>query len=181
VGQRASQRTLYRAFGSKAGLFRAVMEAVLAGGGARAETPVEQRAAIKAIIAEPDARRQIERYAATQPGIHRRAGPLLRALSAAAASDPELNDLWREMEAWRFSGQSRFVGMLADQGKLRSGLPIERACDIVWTLCSLAVCDLLVLERRWSDQHYQGWLADSLERELLPELNAASRRRPRPD
>jgi hypothetical protein len=85
------------------------------------------------------------------------------------------------MEAWRFSGQSRFVGMLADQGKLRSGLPIERACDIVWTLCSLAVYDLLVLERRWSDQHYQGWLADSLERELLPELNAASRRRPRPD
>lgn len=161
--------TIYRIFGSKAGLFRAVIDAVLAGGAERAETPVEQRAAIRAVVEEPDARRQIDRYAATQPGIHRRAGPLLRTLAAAAASDAELNHLWREMEDWRFSGQSRFVGMLADQGKLRSGLPVERACDIVWSLCSLAVYDLLVLHRRWSDAQYQGWLADSLARELLPQ------------
>ncbi|MGH2357132.1 MAG: TetR/AcrR family transcriptional regulator, partial [Candidatus Limnocylindria bacterium] len=35
--------TIYRIFGSKAGLFRAVIGAVLAGGSARAEVPVEQR------------------------------------------------------------------------------------------------------------------------------------------
>lgn len=160
--------TVYRAFGSKAGLFRAVIEAVLAGGAKRADTPVEERPAIRAVIEEPDARRQVDRYAATQPGIHRRAGPLLRALAAAGASDPELHELWREMEAWRFAGQSRFVGMLADQGKLRSDLPIERACDIVWTLCSLAVYDLLVVDRGWSDPQYEAWLSDSLARELLP-------------
>ena len=72
--------TVYRAFGSKAGLFRAVMEAVLAGGATRADVPVEERPAIRAVIEEPDPRRQIELYVATQPGIHRRSGPLLRAL-----------------------------------------------------------------------------------------------------
>src|SRR5207247_2221626 len=41
--------TFYRAFGSKAGLFRAVMEAVLAGGAQRAEVPVEERPAIRAV------------------------------------------------------------------------------------------------------------------------------------
>jgi len=161
--------TIYRAFGSKASLFRAVIEAVLAGGSSRAETPVEQRPAIRAVIDEPDPRRQVDLYAATQPGIHRRAGPLLRALAAASGSDPELHQLWREMEAWRFDGQSRFVRMLADRGALRPGLPIEQACDVVWTLCSLAVHDLLVLERGWTVERYGAWLSDALARELLPD------------
>jgi AcrR family transcriptional regulator len=160
--------TVYRAFGSKAALFRAVIEAVLAGGPARAETPVEDRPAIRAVIEEPDARRQVDLYAATQPGIHRRSGPLLRALAAAAHTDRELGDLWREMEAWRYTGQSRFVGMLAEQGKLRSELAIEDACDLTWTYCALAVHDLLVVERGWTSERYQVWLSSVLARELLP-------------
>ncbi len=170
--------TIYRAFGSKASLFRAVIEAVLAGGASRAETPVEQRPAIRAVIEEPDPRRQVDLYAAIQPGIHRRAGPLLRALAAATGTDGELHQLWREMEAWRFDGQSRFVGMLADRGALRPGLPIEQARDVVWSLCSLAVHDLLVLERGWSAERYGAWLADALAHELLPDAGGA--RSPRP-
>ena len=159
--------TIYRSFGSKAGLFRAVVEAVLAGGASRAEVPVEERPAIRAVIDEPDPRRQIARYAATQPGIHRRSGELLRALHAAAPTDPELQRLWDEMEAWRYSGQSRFVGTLAAHGRLRAERPVEEACDIVWTLCSLAVHDLLVLGRGWSYERYEAWLAAVLIRELL--------------
>jgi len=161
--------TIYRIFGSKAGLFRAVMEAVLAGGASRAEVPVEERPAIRAVIEEPDPRRQIELYAATQPGIHRRAGPLLRALRGGVASDPELRALWDEMEAWRLEGQGRFVEMLARRGRLRQGLSVDDARDILWTLCSLAVHDLLVAERRWTSAHYEAWLTAALTRELLPD------------
>ena len=64
--------TIYRAFGSKAGLFKAVIEAAVAGGVSRAEVPVDARPAIRAVIDEPDPRRKVERYTATQPGIHRR-------------------------------------------------------------------------------------------------------------
>ena len=159
--------TLYRAFGSKAALFRAVVEAVLAGSVGRGHTPVQERPAIRAIIEEPDAERQVDLYAATQPGIHRRAGPLLRALQAAAPTDPELAALWAEMEAWRYSGQSRFVGMLAERGKLQPGLSLGDACDITWTLCSLAVHDALVVERGWSPDRYRDWLSASLRRELV--------------
>ena len=49
--------------------------------------PGRGRPASGAVIQEPEPRRQVERYAATQPGIHRRSGPLLRALSGAAATD----------------------------------------------------------------------------------------------
>jgi AcrR family transcriptional regulator len=159
--------TVYRIFGTKAALFRAAVDALLAGGVGRAEVPVADRPAIRAIHDEPDPRRQVAAYAATQPGIHRRAGPLLRALRDAKASDPELGRLWDEMEARRLDGQGRFVRMLADEGVLKAGVPIEEAIDLTWTLCSLAVYDLLVVARGWSDGRYEMWLAAALGFELL--------------
>jgi len=154
--------TIYRAFGSKAGLFKAVIDAAVAGGSSRAEVPVEARPAIREIVEEPDPRRQVERYAATQPGIHRRSGPLLRALSGAAASDPELDALWSEIEASRREGQARFVGMLASRGRLRPGMTIEEGRDGLWTLTSLAVYDMLVETLGWTTERYERWLADRL-------------------
>jgi len=159
--------TVYRIFGSKAGLLRAVVEALLAGGPTRAEVPVPHRPAIRAIINEPDPRRQVALYATTQPGIHRRSGPLLRALRDAQAGDPELATLWAELEAWRYSGQGRFVARLAQQGALRSDRSQEQAADIVFMLCSLAVHDLLVRERGWTTDQYESWLTTALTHELL--------------
>jgi AcrR family transcriptional regulator len=168
--------TIYRGFGSKRALFREVMEAVLAGGVARAAVPVEERRAIRQVIEEPDPRRQIALYVATQPGIHRRSGPLLRALRDGMATDPELKGVWDEMEAWRLEGQGRFVAMLAEKGALDAGLSLEEARDIVWTLCSLAVHDLLVIERGWTSQRYRAWLTSALACALLPDARASDSR-----
>jgi AcrR family transcriptional regulator len=154
--------TIYRAFGSKAGLFKAVIDAAVAGGSSRATVPVEERPAIRALIEEPDPRRQVALYAATQPGIHRRSGPLLRALSGAAATDPELDALWSEIEASRLEGQGRFVGMLASRGALRPGLSIDEGRDGLWALCSIAVYDMLVETLGWNIERYERWLADRL-------------------
>ena len=159
--------TIYRIFGSKAALFTAAVEALLAGGPRRAEVPVGDRPAIRAIHDEPDPRRQVAAYVATQPGIHRRAGPLLRALRDARGIDSELGRLWDEMEAWRLDGQGRFVRMLADRGALKAGLAVDAGIDLTWTLCSLAVYDLLVLERHWDDDRYQAWLTQALVSDLI--------------
>ncbi len=159
--------TAYRIFGSKAGLVRAVVEALLAGGPARAELPVEERPALRAIIEEPDPRLQVAMYAATQPGIHRRAGGLLRALREGASTDPDLRALWGDLEAWRLDGQGRFVRMLEQRGALRPGLSVDEATDGTWTLTALAVYDLLVLDRGWPEDRYEAWLADALAHALL--------------
>jgi AcrR family transcriptional regulator len=124
--------TIYRAYGSKAELFKAVVRAAVAGGAARAQVPVEQRPAIAAMIAEPDPHRQLQLYAATQPGIHARAGPLLRVLVGAAATDPELAELWTQIENERLNGQGRLTQLLADRGVLRPELPVQEAS----TTCS---------------------------------------------
>jgi AcrR family transcriptional regulator len=160
--------TVYRAYGSKAELFTAVVRAAVAGGADRAQVPVEQRPAIRAVIAERDPHRQLQLYAATQPGIHARAGPLLRVLVGAGAADPELARLWAQLEQERLDGLGRFAGLLAERGVLRPGLTAEQARDLLWTLNSLAVHDLLVQQREWSPERYRDWLAAALARELLP-------------
>ena len=121
--------TIYRAYGSKAELFKTVVRAAVAGGAARAQVPPEQRPAIQAVIAETDPHRQLELYAATQPGIHARAGPLLRVLIGAAATDPELAELWTQIEDERLAGMGRFAQLLADRGVLAPELSVEEARD----------------------------------------------------
>jgi AcrR family transcriptional regulator len=159
--------TIYRAFGSKAGLFKAVIESALAGGSGRAGTPPADRPAIRAVIEETDPRQKLELYAATQPGVHGRSGPLYRVLVAAADSDPELRDVLDGIEARRLHGLGGLAAQLAEGRALHSDLSVEDARDIIWTLCSTPVHDLLVRERGWSAETYQHWLAIALQRELL--------------
>ncbi|HKA68468.1 MAG TPA: TetR/AcrR family transcriptional regulator, partial [Actinomycetes bacterium] len=71
------------------------------------------------------------------------------------------------------AGIARFVGLLADQGGLRTDLPAGEAIDVVWALNSHAVHDLLVNRRRWTSERYRDWLADMLARSLLPDDLAA--------
>ena len=161
--------TVYRAFGSKSALFKAVIESALAGGSERAETPPAERPAIRAVIEETDPRRKLELYAATQPGVHGRSGPLYRVLVAAADSDPELRDVLDAMEARRLLGLGALASQLAERRALRSDLSVGDARDVIWTLCSTAVHDLLVGQRGWTAETYQHWLAAALQRELLEE------------
>jgi AcrR family transcriptional regulator len=159
--------TLYRTFDGKAGLFKAAVEAAVAGGTARAERPVEERPAIRAVIDEPDPRRKLERYADTQPGIHARLGPLYRTLAEAAAVEPELASVWEELEMGRLKGMARFAQHLGETGALREGVTVEEARDVLWTINSHGVYRMLVTDRGWSPGRFRNWLAGTLARALL--------------
>jgi len=159
--------TIYRAFGGKAALFKLVVEAAVAGGAARAAVPVEQRPAIKSMIEEQDPGRLLERHAATQPGIHARAGPLYRVLKEAAAGEPGLEQVWAQLEAQRLDGMRSIARLLSDRGALRPGLSLWEAADILWTINSLAVYDLLVVQRGWPPKRYRGWIAATNAQAIL--------------
>jgi AcrR family transcriptional regulator len=160
-------QTVYRAAPGKAGLLAAAVRAAVAGGAERSLTPVEQRPAIRAVIEEKDPRRQLELYARTQPGIWSRVGPLLRVLDVAATSDPDLRRLQQEQEAERLEGLTRFTRVLHERGALRAELTPEHAADIIVTLGSYPTYDSLVIKRGWTDDEYETWLAQTLQRCLL--------------
>lgn len=160
--------TVYRAATGKAGLLECAVQAALAGGVERAEVSVEQRPVIRAVIEEADPRRQLAAYAATQPGVWSRVGPLLRVLDAAAISDSALLALRDQNAETRLHGLRRFAALLDERGSLRPGLTVDRAADIIWTVCAQANYDSLVRTRGWTHEEYQAWLADTLVAHLLP-------------
>jgi len=159
--------TVYRSAAGKAGLLEAAVQAALAGGVARADVDVDERPAIRAVIVETDPRRQLAAYAASQPGVWSRVGPLLRVLDAAAASDEALQALRDQHAEFRLTGLRRFAALLAERGGLRPGLTVDRATDIIWTVCAQANYDSLVRARGWSHDEYRAWLTDTLTAHLL--------------
>lgn len=159
--------TVYRAATGKAGLLAAAVQAALAGGAERADVPVEERPRIRRVIEETDPRRQLRAYAATQPGIWSRVGPLLRVLEAAAATNEALVELRDQHAAQRLEGLRRFTGLLAERGALRPDLDAGRAADILWTVCAQANYDSLVRARGWTHDQYRDWLAGILVNALL--------------
>ena len=54
------------------------------------------------------------------------------------------------------------VSQLASTGGIRPDLDPDRARDIVWTLISPEVYELLVNDRGWSPHEYEQWLARAL-------------------
>jgi AcrR family transcriptional regulator len=161
--------TVYRSAPGKAGLLEAAVQAALAGTAERAVRPIDDRPGIRRVIEEPDPRRQLWLYAATQPGVWSRAGGLLRVLAAAAVGEPALAELQRAHAHQRHDGMGRFAALLHERGALRPDLTVGRAADILWTLCAQASYDSLVTERGWSDAEYRDWLAETLASALLRE------------
>lgn len=159
--------TVYRSAAGKAGLLEAAVQAALAGGVERAAVPVEERPAIRRVIEETDPRRQLEAYAATQPGVWSRVGPLLRVLDAAATTDEALMALRQHHGKQRWEGLRRFAAHLSEHGSLRRELSVEKATDIIWTVCGQANYDSLVIHRGWSHADYEAWLAETLAHALL--------------
>lgn len=160
--------TVYRSASGKAGLLAAAVQAALAGGVDRADLPVEQRTGIRRVIEATDPQQALRAYAMTQPGVWSRVGPLLRVLEAAAPTDQSLVELREQHAAQRLSGMRRFAGHLDDQGALAAELSVDRAADILWTLCAQANFEALVTTRGWTSAEYVDWLSRCLISALLP-------------
>ena len=64
-------------------------------------------------------------------------------------------------------GLTSFATLLAERGALKADLTIDKARDLIWTLCAQANYDALVTTRRWSHTEYREWLAETLAAALL--------------
>jgi AcrR family transcriptional regulator len=166
VRARVSPETVYKAFGTKAAVVKAVYDVTLAGDDE--PVPLAERPEIQAIAAATDPREKIRLYAALARSLGQRLGPLLSRLRAAAHSgDRDLQSLMSTMDGERLTGTTAFVGHLAATGALRAGVTPERARDIVWAYISPELWDLFVGRRGWSPEEYESWLARALSEALL--------------
>jgi AcrR family transcriptional regulator len=161
---RVSVETIYKGFGGKPGLVRAIVDKGLAGEG---PIPAEQRSD-HIRDAEPDPRRILAAWGAFTAEIGPRAAPILTLARDAAASDPEIAALLDELSAARHQRMTRNARRLADAGHLRPGITIGQAADILWTYSSPELYDLLARQRGWPAERYGQFVGQALIAALLP-------------
>lgn len=159
-----SAETIYKAFGGKPGLVRAICEQALAGEGT---VPAETRSD-DLQASEPDPRKIIRGWGKLSAEIGPRVSPILLLLRAAAVTDPQMADLRAEIEASRLGRMTRNARHLHDAGHLRAGLTAEQAGEIMWAYSSPELYELLVVSRRWTPGKYGAFIADAMISALLP-------------
>jgi AcrR family transcriptional regulator len=147
-----STKNIYKVFGNKVGLAKAVFDVAIAGDDDA--VPMVERASLMKVRAEPDPRRKMMLYGEHLAAVAPRHVPFQLVILDAAANDSEAAKVWNQLQAERLRGMAMFANSLAADGHLRDDVTATEARDILWTYNSAELYRLLVIERRWSAKRY---------------------------
>ena len=153
-----SQQTIYSVFGSKAAIVGEMLSQ-LEGAPERAEM-------LATLLSEHEPRRQLRLFVSMHRKMFEHGAPIVRA-AMVARSDPDVALMAERGDSNRRAGTSRLVGMWSDKGVLRDGLDSKDAAERLWLLTSAEQFLNAIDGLGWSPDHYEDWLGDLLERELL--------------
>ena len=159
-----SEEMVYKAFGNKIALVRAIRDKALAG-----EGPVHaERRSDRMQASENDPRTIIRGWGVLAMEVAPRVAPVLLLVREAAASDPELARLQEEMDAARLTRMTHNARTLLNGRTPAGGLTLDAATDVLWTYSSPELYELLVIRRGWSVERYGRFIADAMIAALLP-------------
>src|SRR2546426_839891 len=157
--------TLYFTFRTKGGILSEALGAAVMG----LEDPVgpEDAPWYRAFESETDSRRALQLLVENVAVILSRVGPLTAAIQG-GANDPEVMAVRDLSERRRQKGYRAIVRLLARKGRLRPGLTVSRATDIVLVLLSAELFHALANGRGWSVAECTRWIFEVLSQQLLP-------------
>ena len=154
-----SSQMIYLLFQSKRGLLRALMDEAY---------PSEQfNALVEAEKKEKSPHKRLAISASMARGIYDAEHDEMNLFKSAAVLGPELKELEAEKETRRYVRQEESVRRLFDEKHLKTSLNLTEARDIVWAYTGRDMYRMLVVERGWSSDAYEAWLAQALINELL--------------
>lgn len=155
-----SAESVYKRFGGKAGLVRAVVTQALQGVG-----PVAAELRSDTLSAG-DLGSLVRGWGRLASEVAPRVAPIVLLIDAAAEHDPEIAELRDEIDDARRLRMTNNARRIADAGHLPDGISIEQAGDILWTYSSPQVYDLLVLRSGWNLDQYANFIADGVTAHL---------------
>src|SRR4051794_4063512 len=164
-----SAATIYKTYGGKPGIVRALCERALGG---RGPVHAEQRSdALRATA--PDPRDVIKGWGMLTAEVAPRVAPILLLLRDAASGDAAAAALHAELDSDRLRRMTDNARFLVDNGHLRNRIGLAEARDVLWTYSSPELFDLLVRRRRWSVNRYGQFVADAIAAALIEGQRAA--------
>jgi AcrR family transcriptional regulator len=136
---RVARSTIYLVFGSRAGLFDAFTEDLLARTG---------RGDLTKAVAHEDARRHLRDGIAAACTMYAQDLAAYRVLFSMNHLDPaSVGGAVEKMEKTRESGMAHLAHRLAEDSVLRDDVTVAEACDVLWVLCSFETFDALYTGR----------------------------------
>ena len=159
-----SVETVYKAFGGKPGLVRAIYDRGLVG----PEPVPAYRRADEMRERETDPRAIMRNWGTIASEVSSVVSPIERLVRAAAASDHDMAALLQAHNDLRERRARHHARFLKQRGYLREGVSVAQATDVLWTCTSDELYDLLVTQRGWSPPRFARFLADFMINALLP-------------
>ena len=151
--------TVYDAFGSKRGILEGARVAMLS----ESELP----ALMAEAIAEPDPGRKLDLAARWNRQQMERSSDVIRAFREGSRFDADVARDHRRILDNRGRSMRRFIDSLASA--LAPSLTPRTATDLFWTYSNEELYRELVVERGWSPDRFERWLARTLRDQLLGE------------
>ena len=155
-----SSESIYKTFGTKAALAKAVFDLELAGDDE--PVPIAERPAVQAIRDEPDVRRKITLFAEGLAQRQARSAAVQILIRDGRHVDDSLAPVWAALQREGLTGMTALGRHLLETGQLRAGLTIEQVRDILWNYLAIDAYERLVLIQGWSQQRYSNWLAHTM-------------------
>ena len=167
IAERAgtSVETVYKAFGGKSGLVRALWERGLAG---RGPIPAPVRSD-QLSLTETDPARVLRGWGRFSTEVAPQLAPIVLLIRDASGTDPEMATLLGEVDNQRRRRMRNNARRLQQRGWLRPGITLGQATDILWTYSSTELYELLVIKSGWPVNRYGAFIGDALIAGLLPD------------
>lgn len=158
-----SAETVYKAFGPKPALVRALWEHGLEG---RGTVPAPERSDALS-SSEPDPVALLRGWGQLAKEVSPEVSPIVLLIRDAAAHDEEMTDLLDEVDQQRRDRMRLNAERLDRHGWLQPGVAVDRATDVLWTYTSHELYELLVVKSGWGLDEYGDFICDSLIAALL--------------
>jgi AcrR family transcriptional regulator len=162
IAERAgvSAESVYKSFGTKAAVAKAVFDLVIAGDDE--PVPVAGRPAVQAVRDEPDVRRKIEMFVeglAQRQACSARVQILIR---DGRHVDDSLGPIWTMLNDEALTGMTMLGRHLLETGQLRDGIGLDEVRDVLWNYLAIDSYERLVLTQGWLLEQYSRWLASAI-------------------
>ena len=161
IAQKAevSVPSIYAIFKSKRGILLALMDAAL---------PTEKREAlVEQAMQENSPDKSLANTAHLTRTLYDAEKKHNSFFQGASILDPAFKELEHEREKRRYERQEEFVKMIAEKKMFNKNLSISKVRDILWAFTGRDLYRMLVIERGWSSDDYEKWLAHTLIQTLL--------------